>query len=475
MSATSHYKLGRRRKVSIEKLSPSPENSDLYDLPTDDNTKDLQDQITDRGLEEAILISKDYYVISGHRRLKACQCLGWDSIDAKYLSVKRDELSQDEWRQLLAKYNVSQRDKTIREKANEQWAVADLTPSYRHFVPDTAQRYKDLTMIDYSGTAKRYGISDEKQSFVNSIKEVVFELKEYWPITVRAIHYNLLKRTPRPIRNTRRKDQDYTYQNDFASYKDLVRQTPRMRFFGIIPEKAIYDPTRDTTTFKGFHNVGHFLKHEKDKMFDLYHRDLLQSQDQHFEFIAEKLTVQSYLQRVVQQYKINLTISRGSSSFAARGNLASRFKRSGKKHLTLLCMFDFDPDGEQLAAVWKEYLQYDYGIKCDAVKVALNKTQADEFELIKATHDEDQDGLHAKKDSPNYQRFIDKYGDDTVYELEAMTPQQMQEAAQEAITTVLDMDLFEQEKRIEEQEINGLESLRHDVSDHVTRVIPNHF
>lgn len=466
-------KLGRKRSVPISKIHPSPENAELYDLPTAENTKDLQEEIAARGLEEPIIVTKDYFVLSGHRRLMACQCLGCTHIWVRYAQeIRRDEMAKDEYVKLLARQNRGQRDKNTREKIKERWVLTEILANYRHFVADTEQEFDNLTEIEMSCTAKRHNIAEEKTEFVNAIKDVVNGLKAFWPITVRAIHYNLLKVKPRPIRNTKRKDRDYTYRNDVHSYQDLVRQTPRMRYFGIIPEESIFDPTRTTTEWKPFPDVSSFLQQQKNRMFDGYHRNLLQSQDRHVEVVAEKLTVESYLKSVVEEYKLNLTISRGNSSMAARSDLARRFRRSGKRHLTLLCLFDFDPDGEQLATIWKEYLWHDYGISCDAFKIALNENQADELSLIEATHSED--GLTAKEDSPNYARFVEKYGT-TVYELEAMSPEQMQSAARNAIRTVLDMDLFQMEKEIEEQEIDSLEELKCDVCHYVSGIHGSYF
>ena len=62
--------------VSIYDLNESAENSYLYDPPSDSEIEQLAESIKTRGLLDPIIITKDRYIISGHRRIAACRFAG---------------------------------------------------------------------------------------------------------------------------------------------------------------------------------------------------------------------------------------------------------------------------------------------------------------------------------------------------------------------------------------------------------------
>ena len=65
----------------------------------------------------------------------------------------------------------------------------------------------------------------------------------------------------------------------------------------------------------------------------------------------------------------------------------------------------------------------------------------------------------AKIGDPNYKRFVDKYGTD-VYELEAVSPSDLQEMLSGVIDSVLDMDAFKAELEAEKQDAAFLQGVR---------------
>ena len=66
----------------------------------------------------------------------------------------------------------------------------------------------------------------------------------------------------------------------------------------------------------------------------------------------------------------------------------------------------------------------------------------------------------AKSGSKNFNKYIEKYKSDDIWELEALTPQQLQKILDEAIRGVIDIDLFNQEMENEKSERIELDKYR---------------
>ncbi len=78
--------------------------------------------------------------------------------------------------------------------------------------------------------------------------------------------------------------------------------------------------------------------------------------------------------------------------------------------------------------------------------------------------------LEPKKSSTNYQKFIDRYGADVgAYELEAVTPEQLQHLLDLAIRSVLDTDAFNAEVKREQADAQFLQGVRR----RVLKSLPN--
>ena len=56
--------------------------------------------------------------------------------------------------------------------------------------------------------------------------------------------------------------------------------------------------------------------------------------------------------------------------------------------------------------------------------------------------------------------FIEKHGDDSVYELDALTPAQLASLLEEAILDVIDVDAYEDELAQEERDLEAIAQLK---------------
>ena len=443
----------RQDSVSTMKLSeihPSPENDDIYGAinPDDPEIIALAESIREHGIMEPLVVSLDGDIISGHRRYAAAQIAKLSHVPVRMESIRRTD-DIDRFVLLLREYN-RQRDKGLAVKLREELINANPLDSHRalsQYRFDQSCVSADSFAIE--GVKRRCGISGAKTPMLNAIINVLNEHRKFWPLSVRAIHYRLLNKPPLKHASKR----NSIYANDKDSYKALVDLLTRARLTGQVPHKAIADVTRPVTTWKVFQNPRLFIRQEIDGFLKGYYRDLMQSQPHHIEIVCEKNTVEPILRSVAGEFTIPLTSGRGFCSLPPRYEQAQRYLKSGKDKLILLSVSDHDPEGDQIGHSYARSMRDDFGIRnIHPIKVALTPQHIVEYELPPV--------MTAKQSSVNYQRFLDEHGSDDVFELEALEPSTLQDILTEAIESVIDEDLYNEEVAAEAEDAAFLDGVR---------------
>jgi 5S rRNA maturation endonuclease (ribonuclease M5) len=337
-----------------------------------------------------------------------------------------------------------QRVKSVDVLLREAIVASSPEETYQRLLDDRQKRQscKDVDLLDLGKVKSRCQFSLAKMAMVDAIRRIVYDMREYWPLSDRRIHYNLLNEQVK--RNTKT---GTAYSNNEKSYQDLTGVLTRMRVLGIIPMYSIADATRPCSVWNVHESPRTFIQEQLDGFLKGYARDLMASQPYHFEVIAEKLTVQPIIEPVVMEYTIPMTITRGQSSIPSRYDVVKRFKQSGKDRLALIIVSDFDADGESIARSFPRSLRDDFGIDEDAIlpiKASLTKEQVDQLDIIDS-------GQPPKKTSKNYQAFVQNYGElQECYELEAVSVEGLQAMVRESIDSILDAELFEKERKAEQ-------------------------
>jgi len=436
-------------ELPLGEIWPSGENEELYGpvAPSDPEVRALARSIRKHGVQEPLVITEDHWIISGHRRHTAAMLAGLDSVPCRVHPIRRRE-NHDEFVVLLRECN-RQRIKTFDQKLREEVISANPKEAYRSLREYREQASSVVVDTIKMGQHKqRCRISDAKGPFLAAIGKVIADRRAFWPLSDRQVHYALLNDPPR----VHARKPHSVYANDLKSYKALTDLLARARLAGDVPFEAIADPTRPVTVWGVHRDCQMFLRQELDGFLKGYWRDLMQSQPNHIEIVAEKNTVHPILRPVAAEYCIPLTVGRGYCSLPPRHEMAKRFRRSGKSSLILLILSDFDPDGEEIAASFARSMRDDFGVAhLEPVKVALTEDQVEESELPP--------GMVAKKTSMHHAKFTEKYGQH-VYELEALPPDLLQDILREAIDDVIDNDALDHEREEEEREAADLEKAR---------------
>jgi len=427
------------RQVLISDLKESGKNELIYRPvnPDDPEIISLAKAIKKSRWVSPLIITKDGYIISGHRRKLACSLLGKKSVPCEVLPITSNS---PRFLKLLTEFN-RQRHKGYEEIIREGLVDAEGGEKDTDWILmlDRLERSEiAVDSMEIDGTKKRASIKGNRPLLDVAIK-IIYQLEEFWPISDRAIHYQLLNDPP--LKHKAKPDS--AYRNDRASYQTLTNVLTRGRLSGEIPWESIGDETRPVSVWTVYSHTAPFIKRQLEGFMKGYFRDYMQSQPNHTEIVGEKMTIESIIRPVASKYCIPYTIGRGYSSINPRHEMAERFRKTGKEKLIVLILSDFDPDGEEIAQSFSRSMRDDFDVNIHPIKVALRHDQVIELKLP--------EGGEAKRSSSNYQKFIEKYGK-YVFELEAVTPQKLQEILTDAIKSILDPDSFNHEVEEEKKE-----------------------
>ena len=427
----------------MSKIHPASENQLLYDKfspNADEDDYKLYMSIKKEGIQEPLQISADGILLSGHRRYAAAQWLGLKVVPVIVADdVVFNDLTADERLEILSVYN-KQRDKSHAERLREAMQEIDPEEAYERLLIDRFERRQvniedNVTLGDVKERARI-----TTMAFLNAAKKAIESEKEYWPLTVRRVHYLLLNNPP--LRHDKKPAS--TYKNDLGSYKALTNLLLRARLTGDILHAAIEDETRPMRVVATYQNPADYIKEETENFLRHYARDILRGQAHHVKILVEKNAIRKHVEMVADEYCIPCTTGRGYSSLTPRWEMVKRFKSSCKESLILLILSDFDPDGEEIAASFPRSLRDDFGLSnVIAYKVAISGDDVREHNLPS--------DMKAKTTSPNYKKFVAKHGI-YVAELDAAPVELLQNKLRDAIENCLDMDIFREELAKEKED-----------------------
>lgn len=447
-------KLTEVNEIPLHEIKPSPENDKLYRpvSPDDPEIVGLAQSIEEHGMREPLVLSRDRYIISGHRRYVAAQVAGLNAVPVRYEDVRRAD-DPDRFLLLLREHN-RQRVKDFSEKVREAVIDADPEECRRELIEHRRTRAKTGHVpIRLPEAKRRADITPAKAPFVKALKRIVRDLKEFWPLSIRQIHYGLLNDPP--LKHASKADSGY--RNDLASYKSADELLVRMRLvdadhWAYIPEEAIDDETRPVTIWDVHRDVSSYISGEVNAFLKGYSRNLMTSQPNHIEIVVEKNTVAGIVRPISQDLTIPMTSGRGYSSLPPRAAMARRFAVSGKEKLIVVMVSDFDPEGEDIASSFARSMRDDFGIaKIEAVKAALTDRQVKSLKLPPV--------FEVKETSSRAKSFVDKHGSN-VWELEAVAPLKLQEIVRECVLGAVDVDALNREEHAEEEDACRLRGMR---------------
>jgi len=287
-----------------------------------------------------------------------------------------------------------------------------------------------------------------------NIIDIVNGLRNYWPLTLRQIYYQLVAAQ--------------LIDNRDSEYKKCSRRLKQLRLAGSILWKAMEDRTRRITDKRGFEDADEYIKDEIDYFLSQYDRCYVQGQEVYLEVWLEKDALSRLFENICWQHCIRLVVNKGYQSttfteqYARRARLALE---QGQKPV-ILYFGDFDPSGIDIFESAQRTLNHDFGIwETKYERIALNLDQIHAWNL---PHDPEA----VKKTDRRYRAFIKRYGHVAV-ELDAIHPEKLQSLIKTSIQDQFDMELFDQQKEVESVERAKIYKLRHEVLEFIDERIKN--
>ena len=432
-----------QKTARLGSLWPSPENSSLY--RTQRSVADLVASIKRDGILQPLIVTRDSYIVSGHRRWVAAHRAGLKTVPIDVQDFRRQD-DPDQFIRLLREHNRYRDksfDETLREtlidkKAEENGWQRLLDHRFHRAETDEAEGEYDV-IPGWKIKLRTAVIAPERKQLLQATVALVEQRRKWWPMGMRAYYYGLLK-VPRLMRNT---EQCLPFASDRASYRATCNVINDAMRLGLIPRDAVADETRAVVLARCWRTVREFLSYELDAMLTGYEHDLLQSQPNHIEIVGEKLTIQGVIQSVADGYTMPVTIGRGFCSPPVLRDIAQRFRDSRQAKLILLTVTDCDPEGIAIPeAIGKTLLEHSEGLidsdELLIVPVALRMRDVKRLKL-QPSYDA---GESASSRKPAYQR---KHGTLKSYELEAAEPDDIACILDEAIREFIDIETFNAE------------------------------
>lgn len=440
------------QRVPLDSITPSRLNDSVYRPPSadDPDIQEMARSMREHGVLQALTITRDGFILSGHRRYCAATLAGLETVPVVVENITRDDPA---FARLLVTHN-QQRQKNVAELLAEQVVQRSGEDAHRELVQYRTERRRKAMAgacrMEVTTNRRRSAISAAKQPMLDAVLAVLDQLREFWPLSLRTIHYNLLNAPP--LRHARKPGS--RYKNNRQCYSDLSGLCTRARICGLLPFDAISDETRPVQPWNVHRSAGDYCRDEIARFMRGYWRDLMQSQPNHVEVIGEKNTLLPIIEPVCSDYTVPLTIGRGFCSLPPRKQMVDRWRESGKHDLVLVVLSDHDPDGEMIADSLVGYLRDDFQIashRIHAVRAALTADQCKRFSIPA--------DIEAKPSSTNYQRFVKQHGT-AACELEAVPPKQLQQMLRDAIESVLDLDAFRAEQERERADAAEIDTAR---------------
>jgi hypothetical protein len=422
--------------ANVSDLREIDANWNIYRKPADDDPAFVQllDSIQADGINTPLEISADDYVISGHRRLAAAQRMDLVLVPVIRSDKRIEGMTKAEVTTLLVSRNKGIRVKSDAEAILEATASVDPEKAIRDAEAARIQHFNKAQCsgveVHSVGGIRRTDPTKARKELLAAAIEILEALRaELGPVafSARTIHYQLLAKK---VRTSTYKN-GYVYGSKPGSASLLSKLLTDARSAGEIDADWINDDTRVSHIYPS-DDIGDYVTDESERFLRNYFSPIHRDQPHHVELLLEKNTLLSLIQKHVSQpLRLPLTSLHGYGSFPVARDVASRFEASGKDELFIVYISDLDPEGVDMPAAVKKYLDWDFGVECTMLRAAVTEDQVAEYNL---PPDAD-----VKLTSSRAEGFIAEYGNEC-WELDSMPPRVLVEEVGNVARGCLDID-----------------------------------
>ena len=266
------------------------------------------------------------------------------------------------------------------------------------------------------------------------IKAATRILEAIQPCSVRAVCYQLFMRKLIP---------DMSKNSTGGVGKQLVYA----RENGLIPWPWIVDETREAETIASWDSPESIIQAAVRS----YRKDYWAMQPRRVEVWAEKGTIRGTVAPILQKYGVTFRVMHGYGSATALKSIADE-TASCDKPMTIFYIGDHDPSGRHMSEIDLPERLARYGGQATIVRLALDDRdiQADSELPWFPAADKTADSRH--------EWFTERFGQ-RCWEVDALSPPVLRDRLDEAIKAVLDLDAWNHAVRIEQAEVDSMQSI----------------
>lgn len=256
---------------------------------------------------------------------------------------------------------------------------------------------------------------------------------EGYRLTLRQLYYQLVSRD--------------VIANRVQEYAKLSTLLVKGRMAGVVDWDAIEDRLRVPFLPYWVHDTGHAIKDTIEQ----YRLNRQKGQDVYVELWVEKDALSGVLKRITSKYHINLMVNRGYSSCTAMHDAYERLREQegNGKDTYILYLGDHDASGLDMIRDIRDRLT-EFGVHPEVVPIGITMEQIEKYNPPPNP---------AKMTDPRAKWYIEKYGD-VSWEVDALTPQVLNELVEKSVEDLIDMDLFNEVLEREEVDKDKLRTFQ---------------
>ncbi len=295
-------------------------------------------------------------------------------------------------------------------------------------------------------TRMRGNWTEAKLEYLGNVIPILERLKNYWPLTLRQIYYQLVAAE--------------IIENQINAYRKLSEVLTHARLSGKVPWDALEDRSRIFMESYGYLDKEAIVKNHTRQYLTDYKRDMLTGQDRRLELWVEKDALSQICHDVAKNYRVPVIVARGFSSVSFLHDARVRILQNKKMgQLTRILYFgDLDPSGWAMLPSMMITLQQEMKLMdlVDCERCALDESHVDQYELPHSPE-------ALKENDPRTPAYREIFGDLAV-ELDALDPEVLESVIEESIENNLNMHLFYEQREIEELETNEIAVLKGEIN-----------
>ncbi len=259
-------------------------------------------------------------------------------------------------------------------------------------------------------------------------------VKNFWPMTARSIYYRLISSPAFKESHwlcQKGKSKGQPLKNPYGDA--LIPILKYLRLSSQLPMWAINDNDRIVTSKTGTEDLTRFIHDSAKCIFPTYIQCTASNQERYIEVWTEKNGLVHILREIADKFCRRVVSCKGFQSLPMYRDYVERAIAAAEQGQipTILYCGDYDPAGLEIPKVIYATLKYEHDMVVDMYRFSLTDDQLPGLEHVEL-----------KKSDKRVKKYIEETGHTVGWELDAMSPEQLQDELQKVLSSMTDMEIL---------------------------------